>query len=88
MQIVGAIIIGAIMGAIARLVAPSEETGGFILTILVGIAGGVTGVLGGGLVGWNAAGFTVAGAFASGMGAMLWLLAFRALASRRRTGLR
>ncbi len=39
MGIIGWILIGIIAGAIAKLLIPGEQPGGFIVTTLVGIAG-------------------------------------------------
>jgi uncharacterized membrane protein YeaQ/YmgE (transglycosylase-associated protein family) len=37
--LIGALIIGLIVGAIARLVVPGKEPGGCLLTMVIGIAG-------------------------------------------------
>jgi len=41
MHWLGVIIIGLIVGAIAKLLMPGKDPGGFIITILLGIAGSV-----------------------------------------------
>lgn len=41
MEFVWAIIIGGIAGAIAKFLMPGRDPGGFIITILLGIAGAV-----------------------------------------------
>ena len=41
--ILGAIIIGAIAGALAKLIMPGDDPGGIIVTILLGIAGAFIG---------------------------------------------
>ena len=47
MGIIGTILVGLIVGAIARFVLPGEQKMGWILTILLGIGGaGVAGFLG------------------------------------------
>jgi uncharacterized membrane protein YeaQ/YmgE (transglycosylase-associated protein family) len=43
MSIIGAIIIGLIVGALAKAVMPGKDPGGFIVTILLGIAGSIVG---------------------------------------------
>ncbi|GHA77245.1 GlsB/YeaQ/YmgE family stress response membrane protein [Cognatilysobacter bugurensis] len=52
--ILGYIIGGAIIGVIARLLKPGADPMGWIMTILLGIAGAVIGgmIVGGGLLGW------------------------------------
>ncbi|HVD34243.1 MAG TPA: GlsB/YeaQ/YmgE family stress response membrane protein, partial [Rubrobacter sp.] len=41
--IITAIIIGAIAGALAKLIMPGDDPGGIIVTILLGIAGAFVG---------------------------------------------
>ncbi len=43
MEIIGMIVIGFIVGALARLVKPGRDSMGFIFTTLLGIAGAVVG---------------------------------------------
>jgi uncharacterized membrane protein YeaQ/YmgE (transglycosylase-associated protein family) len=38
-QILGAVIIGFLVGALARLIVPTRQQGGCLTTILIGIAG-------------------------------------------------
>jgi uncharacterized membrane protein YeaQ/YmgE (transglycosylase-associated protein family) len=42
-SIIGAIIIGAIIGALARLIMPGKQNIGVIMTVLLGIVGGLAG---------------------------------------------
>ncbi|MGE3842118.1 MAG: GlsB/YeaQ/YmgE family stress response membrane protein [Vicinamibacterales bacterium] len=76
--IVGWIVFGLVVGVIAKLVMPGRDPGGFIVTVLLGIAGAVLGGLIGralGLYGPNdAAGFLM-----STVGAILLLFAYRKL---------
>jgi len=53
MEIIGTIIFGAVIGVLARIVLPGKQPYGFIVTILLGIAGALIGywlwgILGGG----------------------------------------
>jgi uncharacterized membrane protein YeaQ/YmgE (transglycosylase-associated protein family) len=53
MEIIGTILFGAVIGVLARIVLPGKQPYGFIVTILLGIAGALIGywlwgVLGGG----------------------------------------
>ena len=85
MQILAAIIIGGIVGALAKLVMPGKDPGGIIVTILLGIAGGVTASFIGRLAGWYRPGLSAPGIIASVLGAMLLLFAYRVIVGRRRT---
>lgn len=76
------LIIGLVIGAIAKLLMPGKDPGGCIITMLIGVAGAfVAGYLGRAL-GWyqpdQAAGF-----IASVIGAMLLLLIYRIIAGKR-----
>jgi uncharacterized membrane protein YeaQ/YmgE (transglycosylase-associated protein family) len=50
-QIIVWIIIGGIAGALAKLIMPGDDPGGFIVTILLGIAGAFIGGFLAGLIG-------------------------------------
>jgi uncharacterized membrane protein YeaQ/YmgE (transglycosylase-associated protein family) len=43
MQIIGLIVLGLVVGLIAKLLMPGRDPGGFIITILLGIAGSFIG---------------------------------------------
>lgn len=76
------LIIGLVIGAIAKLLMPGKDPGGCIITILLGIAGAfVAGYLGRALH-WYQPG-QPAGFIASVIGAMLLLLIYRMFAGRR-----
>ncbi len=72
MGIIGTIIVGAIIGALARFVMPGEQKMGWILTILLGIGGSVVAGFIGGALGWYQPG-QGAGWIASVLGAVLLL---------------
>jgi uncharacterized membrane protein YeaQ/YmgE (transglycosylase-associated protein family) len=79
--IIATIVIGLIVGGIAKLLMPGKDPGGCIITILLGIAGAfVAGYLGQ-VIGWYQAG-QPAGFIASVIGAMLLLLLYRLLFRR------
>ena len=82
MGIIIALIIGLIAGAIAKLLMPGKDPGGFIVTMLLGVAGSVVAYLLGKTVGWYDQG-EGPGIIASIVGAMVLLGLYR-LASRRR----
>jgi uncharacterized membrane protein YeaQ/YmgE (transglycosylase-associated protein family) len=81
MFVIGWIIFGLIVGAIAKLVMPGRDPGGIIVTMLIGIVGAMIG----GFLG-RALGFygptEAAGWFMSILGAVLLLFVYRKLASR------
>lgn len=45
MGIIGWIVLGLLAGAIAKLIMPGDDPGGFIVTTLIGIAGAIIGGL-------------------------------------------
>lgn len=54
--LIGTIIVGFIVGVIAKLIMPGKENLGFIMTALLGIAGSVVASYAGQLIGWYEAG--------------------------------
>jgi uncharacterized membrane protein YeaQ/YmgE (transglycosylase-associated protein family) len=72
------VIVGAVVGALAKLFLPGRDPGGFLITALIGIAGAVIATQLGRLLGLyrpeDAAGF-----IASILGAILLLVAYRKL---------
>ena len=52
MEFIWAIIIGLIAGAIAKLLMPGKDPGGFIITALLGIAGSLLATFVGRMLGW------------------------------------
>ncbi len=76
------LVIGLVVGAIAKLLMPGRDPGGCIITILLGIAGAfVAGYLGR-VLNWYEPG-QPAGFIASVVGAMLLLLIYRMFAGKR-----
>lgn len=84
MGIIAWIVFGLIAGVIAKLIMPGKDPGGFIITILLGIAGAVVGGLIasafglGGVTGFNFGSFIVAV-----LGAILLLVVYRMMQGRR-----
>jgi len=72
MGFIGTIIVGGIIGALARFVLPGEQKMGWILTILLGIGGSVVASFIGSALGWYEPG-EAAGWIASVLGAVLLL---------------
>ena len=73
MGIIGTIIVGLIVGAIARFLLPGEQKMGWILTCLLGVAGALVAGFIGQALGWYQAG-QGAGWIASIVGAVVLLL--------------
>ncbi len=82
LSILGWIIFGLIIGAIAKLLMPGRDPGGFIVTILLGIVGAVLGGFLGRAMGFYGPG-EAAGWVMSLIGAMILLLLYRLLVVRR-----
>ena len=78
------IIIGFVVGVIAKLIMPGKENMGFILTALLGIAGSIVATYAGQAVGWYEAG-QGAGWIGSIIGAFLLLWIFQKFRSRNVT---
>ena len=72
MGIIGTILVGLVVGAIARFLLPGEQKMGWILTCLLGIGGSMAAGFVGQLLGWYAVGET-AGWIASVVGAIVLL---------------
>ena len=83
MGIIVTLIIGLVAGAVAKLLMPGRDPGGFIITLLLGVAGAFVATYLGQAVGWYEAG-EGAGFIGAVVGAVLLLLAYRAIGSRGR----
>ena len=81
MGIITTIVVGLIVGAIARFVLPGEQKMGWILTCLLGIAGSLIAGYAGQAFGWYAPG-QPAGWIASVVGAVLLLIVVGMLRKR------
>jgi uncharacterized membrane protein YeaQ/YmgE (transglycosylase-associated protein family) len=80
--VIGWIVFGLIVGAIAKLLMPGKDPGGMIVTMLLGIAGALLGGFLGRSLGWygpeDGAGFLM-----SLLGAVLLLVLYRMMVGRR-----
>ena len=85
MHVLGMIIIGLIVGAIAKLIMPGHDPGGIIVTMLLGIAGSIVAGFLGRAVGWYEPGQS-AGFIASIIGAIIILAVYRVLIGSRPGG--
>jgi uncharacterized membrane protein YeaQ/YmgE (transglycosylase-associated protein family) len=82
--VIGWIVFGLIVGAIAKLLMPGKDPGGFIVTILIGIAGALVGGFVGRAVGLYREG-EPAGFFMAVLGSILLLFLYRVF-TRGRAG--
>ena len=83
MGFIGTIIVGLVIGAIAKLLMPGKDPGGCIITILLGLAGSfIAGYLGQALGLYRAD--EPAGWIGSVVGAMLLLFIYRMIVDRKR----
>ena len=82
MSILWTIIIGIIVGIVAKLLMPGRDPGGFIITALLGIAGAFIAHFIGRAMGWYSEG-QPAGFIASVLGAILLLAIYRMATGRR-----
>lgn len=83
MTILWTIIIGLLVGLVAKMLMPGRDPGGFIITALLGIAGAFVAHLIGSSMGWYTEG-QPAGFLASVVGAILLLAIYRMAFGRRR----
>ncbi|RYD68619.1 MAG: GlsB/YeaQ/YmgE family stress response membrane protein [Verrucomicrobiaceae bacterium] len=82
--LIGTLVIGLIVGAIAKFLMPGKDPGGCIITILLGIAGAFIGTFLGRLL-WGGQNY-VAGWITSIIGAMILLFIYRMIVGRRGGG--
>jgi uncharacterized membrane protein YeaQ/YmgE (transglycosylase-associated protein family) len=81
MGIIWTLIIGLLAGIVAKLLMPGRDPGGFIITILLGIAGAFVATYLGQAVGWYEAG-EGAGFIGAVVGAVIILIVYRMIAKR------
>jgi uncharacterized membrane protein YeaQ/YmgE (transglycosylase-associated protein family) len=75
MHIVWTILIGLLAGALARLIVPGTEPGGFVVSIILGIVGALVATFLGKAVGWYQPGQS-AGFIGATVGAILVLVVY------------
>jgi uncharacterized membrane protein YeaQ/YmgE (transglycosylase-associated protein family) len=78
MGIIGTIVVGLVVGAIARFLLPGEQKMGWIMTCLLGIGGSLAAGFAGQALGWYQAG-QGAGWIASVIGAIVLLIVVQKL---------
>lgn len=82
MHIIWILLIGLVVGALAKLVMPGRDPGGTIVTMLIGVAGSVIANYVGRAAGWYQPNES-AGFIASILGAVIVLAGYRLIAGRR-----
>ena len=82
MHILWTLIVGLVVGAVAKLLMPGRDPGGFIITALIGVAGSFVAAYVGKTLGYYRAD-SGPGIIASILGAMLLLFVYRLV--KRRT---
>ena len=82
--VIGWIIFGLIVGALAKLLMPGRDPGGIIVTMALGIAGALLGGFVGRALGWYGEN-DGAGLLMSLVGAVLLLWIYRLMVGRRQT---
>jgi uncharacterized membrane protein YeaQ/YmgE (transglycosylase-associated protein family) len=81
MGVIGWIIFGLVVGIVAKFLMPGRDPGGFIITILLGIAGALVGGYVGRAAGWYGPGDPV-GFLMAVLGSIILLALYRMLARR------
>lgn len=84
MSIIWTLIIGLVVGALAKLIMPGRDPGGIIVTMLLGVAGSLVASFLGHALGWYRNPGSGPGIVASVIGALLLLGIYRMAIGRRR----
>ena len=84
MSIIGTILIGFIVGLLAKLVMPGKDPGGFFITAAIGIVGSLIATYGGKALGIYG-GEETAGFIGAFVGAIVLLIIYRLIVRNRTT---
>ncbi len=82
MSVIGFILFGLVVGVVGKLIMPGRDPGGFIITILLGIAGALVGGFLGRSLGMYGEG-EPAGFVMAVIGSIILLVIYRMVAGRR-----
>lgn len=82
MGILWTILIGFVVGIVAKFLMPGRDPAGFIITVLIGIVGSVIATYLGRAMGWYEVGQS-AGFIAAVIGAMILLFIYRMVTGKR-----
>jgi uncharacterized membrane protein YeaQ/YmgE (transglycosylase-associated protein family) len=85
MSIIWTLIIGLVVGALAKLIMPGRDPGGIIVTMLLGVAGSLVASFLGHALGWYRDPGSGPGIVASIIGALILLGIYRMAIGRRRS---
>jgi uncharacterized membrane protein YeaQ/YmgE (transglycosylase-associated protein family) len=85
MHFIWSLIVGLIVGALAKLIMPGRDPGGILITMLIGIAGSVLAGFLGRAMGLYQATNSGPGIIASVIGAIILLAGYRMIRGRRTT---
>jgi uncharacterized membrane protein YeaQ/YmgE (transglycosylase-associated protein family) len=83
MHLLWSLLIGLVIGAIAKAIMPGKDPGGIFLTMLLGVAGSIVAGLLGSALGLYHRGDAGPGIIASVIGAVILLAGYRAIVGRR-----
>ena len=78
------LVFGLVIGALARLVVPGREPGGWVVSLLLGVAGSYLGGFVGRALGLYGPERSTGGFFLSILGAIVLVAIYHAIATRRR----
>ena len=81
MSIIWTILIGFIVGLLAKMITPGRDPSGFFITAVIGIAGSLLATYGGAALGFYRAG-EVAGFIGSLIGAVILLVVYHVVRSK------
>ena len=82
MNIIYALVIGLVIGGVAKLLMPGKDPGGFVITSLLGVAGSAIAFWLGRSAGWYGVNENGPGVIAAIIGALLLLLVYRMVIGR------
>ena len=80
-HLIGQIIFGLIVGALAKLIMPGKDPGGIIITALIGMAGSLLGTFAGRML-WGGADYR-SGWITSILGAVILLWVYRIIKAKK-----
>jgi uncharacterized membrane protein YeaQ/YmgE (transglycosylase-associated protein family) len=83
MNLILFLIFGLVVGALARLIVPGREPGGWLVSLVIGVAGAFLGGLIGRAFGLYGSDVTRGGFFMSLVGAIVLVAIYHAIARRR-----
>jgi len=85
MHLLWALIVGLVIGAIAKAIMPGKDPGGIFMTMLLGVAGSIVASLLGSALGIYHRGAAGPGVIASIIGSVILLAGYRVIVGRRVT---